>query len=976
MPNLTITVSLSPNQQYKKPDPAWLKPQGVRLKLTPVGGVRGLNLAATDSAGATTSGRPAADTKYDVAVVGTDFNDWTITPGQVDVGAGDTVADVVLVPKGDQWLLPLLLWRYDDTGKRIVIPGAKVELKDAGGAPKSFWSRADGNVYAIAPAGEVQVEPQKIGNYMPVQSGFVTRTDQVQGPIPIEYEPIRARITVRPELVPGGRENAIPGVTFELSRDGQEEPLRQVNQGSQACVFSDLEPGWVTVRIVAPTRYNGSQVTLVSKTAEVPVGLAPGDKIDLSPYFRFEYLTGEIRGRVVDSDKNGLDKIKIVASSNGLVKADDSDADGKYTLSDLRVGTWTIMLDQSAVDHNGQTLIAEPSKQVINVVAGKTKKAKRFTLKSDEHGIEGHVRDSGGNPVPYAIVQIRDQRMKVIDTVVANDQGAYTWKSPSSGMFVVNLLRKDGETVQRHVVTVNSYKTQDLLSTDPISRLALNGPGANQMTSGGPAGGHTGPANGSAVREAFTDLAAYPVLTEEVSTTGVPAPAAGGTSGGGGAAYAQVVDQAMRDVLGWRPGGDLSGFQAALTGAFQLREVEGHTEWTWQQRGYAVQADMGALTGAQAAIYARAKSALDQILPLLAGLTPLNPALFPPQDLEAIRTVINAELQELVSELALQGGPRIQRVDQLFQLLTGEKPGSKNLNPDVVQGNLGTLRDRFGLTADEIDTVDEERIVTNFRIVVEQVLSLQATWGNDRGLLAPLDPRASFGTVLIWLSRSLEAVCESVGDLNFALDSVFVDAAQRQVLELKFPGEEALLLSDLLDWVERASRDEGPRIIQDAGKDGVFAFAPVLRRLRDLIRATRHAARHDSGLPHGMRTPRVDRALQVLVAQLTEATDLAGQVRRDTAPSITFTYSYLDEQGQLVVDLAGSNFRRNATAFLFVQDREDIPDVRSRQVQVVSPSMAAATFRKPTSDLSGLTWSLVLTNEDGTSSQPVTITIP
>ena len=99
------------------------------------------------------------------------------------------------------------------------------------------------------------------------------------------------------------------------------------------------------------------------------------------------------------------------------------------------------------------------------------------------------------------------------------------------------------------------------------------------------------------------------------------------------------------------------------------------------------------------------------------------------------------------------------------------------------------MRDRFGLTVDEIDTVDEERIVTNFRIVVEQVLSLQASWSTDRGLLAPLDPRASFGTILIWLSRSLEAVCESVGDLTFALDSVFVDAAQRQVIELKLPGE-------------------------------------------------------------------------------------------------------------------------------------------------------------------------------------------
>src|SRR4029077_19426220 len=131
---------------------------------------------------------------------------------------------------------------------------------------------------------------------------------------------------------------------------------------------------------------------------------------------------------------------------------------------------------------------------------------------------------------------------------------------------------------------------------------------------------------------------------------GPPAPAAGGAraAGGPGAGYGQTVDQGMRDVLGWRPSGDVAGFQTALTGAFTLRQVEGHTEWSWQQRGYAVQADMGALTGAQASIYARAKSALGQIQPLLAGITALNPTLYPPQDLETVRTVITVELQELV----------------------------------------------------------------------------------------------------------------------------------------------------------------------------------------------------------------------------------------------------------------------------------------------------------------------------------------
>jgi hypothetical protein len=203
------------------------------------------------------------------------------------------------------------------------------------------------------------------------------------------------------------------------------------------------------------------------------------------------------------------------------------------------------------------------------------------------------------------------------------------------------------------------------------------------------------------------------------------------------------------------------------------------------------------------------------------------------------------------------------------------------------------------------------------------------------------------------------------------------------VLELKLPGEEALLLSDLLDWVERASRDEGPRIIQDAGKDGVFAFAPVLRKLRDLIRATRHAARHQRGLPDGMRTPRVDRALQVLVAQLGEATDLAGQVRRDAPPLIEAALVSVPGSGEshsletlpgkpasIQVGIFGANFRANASVVLIAQDREDLAELHTWGIKVTPPSLITTTFRNPTTvpHSAGVTWLVAVTNEDGTHS--------
>ena len=93
------------------------------------------------------------------------------------------------------------------------------------------------------------------------------------------------------------------------------------------------------------------------------------------------------------------------------------------------------------------------------------------------------------------------------------------------------------------------------------------------------------------------DILSYPILTEEV---GFPAASRPGTpSGSGTGQLGQIAEAAIRQVLGWRPkAGDAKGFVAALTQAFSFKQVDGHTEWTWTPRTYAVQADMGTITGA------------------------------------------------------------------------------------------------------------------------------------------------------------------------------------------------------------------------------------------------------------------------------------------------------------------------------------------------------------------------------------------
>jgi hypothetical protein len=1027
---LTIQVRLYPHQSKRQglfPQFSWHTPAGIRVRLTGKKGKKGKKGKSielvTGPGGVATA--PVPGRKYKMSLP--ELPGFSVRPSRIAVKGNEKTAELTAFPKQDNWLVPLLLQPGPDAQAAAAtgVPGAKVRLRSLNGGRKArFTSLNDGSVYAAWPAGDVSVTPARIANIMPARPDFIVRSGRPQERIAVEYRLRPARIFVRPEVEPFGRRNALPGATFEVSRPGQDVPLRQVTQGSQACVFSDLPPGPATVRIIPPAEHAGSPIVLMNGKNEIPLDLAAGDSPNLSRHFRFRYETGGLRGYVVDSAGQPVSGVTVVARCNGLVKAARSDGKGRYVMQNLRVGTWTVMLDQASVRVGDRTLTTDQPPVTVLVDPGETARAESLSLEPDEHGIRGQVTDDSGDPVPNAIVQIRDQQMKTIDTVVADGQGYYEWKSRSAGTFVVNLLRQDGETVQRQAVTINSWQTVNLISRDSMRLRALDSPASPApaaslpgptppdaaLSPGMPATAGSGTASPSShlPREAITDLAAYPVLTEEITTTGGPAPSPGG--GGPGTGYGQAVEQVIRDVLGWRPSGDVAGFQAALTGAFQLEEVEGHTEWSWQQRGYAVQADMGALTGAQASIYARAKSALDQMLPLLASITTLNPSLYPPQDLEAIRTVVTAELNELVSELALEGGPRIQRVDELFQLLLGDKVGSRNLNPDLVQGQLGTLRDRFGLTADEIDTVEEERIVTNFRIVVEQALSLQASWSTDRELLSGVNPRTSLGTILIWLSRGLEAVCESVGDLMFALDSVYVDAAQRQVIELNFAGqavsvpviplhnndttqvtfpghEPPLLLSDLLDWIMRAGRDEGPRIIQDAGKDGVLAFAPVLDKLRTLVHATRYIVRIQQGLPPGMRTPRVKRALDVVADQLDQVTNLARLVRRDVAPLLTAATAVPDLGSmsgdgsstagpkRIKVTLTGGNLRQGASVVLIPENREDLADLTARHANVTSSTSASAHFRNPltVANSTGVTWLAVLTNDDGAESNPVAV---
>ena len=379
------------------------------------------------------------------------------------------------------------------------------------------------------------------------------------------------------------------------------------------------------------------------------------------------------------------------------------------------------------------------------------------------------------------------------------------------------------------------------------------------------------------IRSSVDNISTFPVLTQETGYA-VSAPAPAGGSPPGGASLGQLVDGTLRDILGWRPkAGDSKGFAAALTQSFTCKEVSGRSYCDYTPRSFAVQvqADLGAITGAQQSLYARAKAALDESLKLIDRIYALDPAADPEED-EASRAIIRSELTELVNELGVEGGPRVQRVDTLFDLLAGI---TFTADPNQVQGELRRFRDVFGLTAVHVNTINEEQDLTDFLTLLDYVISLRQSWNAIRDSFDANSTAQKFlGTQLVLLSRTLAVISESVQEVYFAMDSVFLGSAERLTIRLDFTFAPSILVGELLGWVDRFASEEGPRLIQDGGKAGVGALFPTVDRLAALVHGALIPPQDANRLPVGYRTSRVQRAVEELADYLDRAASLARAV--------------------------------------------------------------------------------------------------
>lgn len=674
-----------------------------------------------------------------------------------------------------------------------------------------------------------------------------------------------AELTVEAVLADGDCEAApLPGVGLSLYAPGSGVPVRTARTEDWPVVFSDLAAGPYTLAVHPPPNHRGHAVELADGAQQrSTVVVEPGSSTPLT--LRFRPARGQVKGCVRGlGSQEGWEgiRLRLVPPHGGTPLRTVTEARGEFLFTDVPAGPYELELADAKIPHGlGHWMLAagSPARQKVAVQPGAPVSTQPFLLAPDEHTLTIQVFDPDNKPLPYAAVEVLAENGDLVGTFSTDEKGTRTVDLDRAGHYQVRFQNSDLVLMP---VQVNKGAT--------VALHARRGGGATSRP--GPSGG--------GFQDAVVDIP-YPLLTESA--------AMGGASWSGGAPsgadLGQTVQEALRSVLNWRAtgyNGDAKGFVTALNQSFSVRQIEGHTEFTWTPRSYAaVQSGLGALTGAQASIFTRAKVALDQALPLLEGLYPLR-ADADPQNTEAIRAIVRSGLTELVNELGIEGGPRVLRVDDLFRQLSGYTNSLQfNPDPEQVKGQLAQLAAVFGLKRNQVNTIDEEQNLTNFLIIVDYTLGLQQSWLTQRGFFTRGSGSEPFlGTQLVLVERSLAVIAESVREAYMAMDSVFLGREERQVVELAFPGEPSLFVAELLGWIDQVASNEGPQLIKDGGKQGVISFQPTIERLAQLAAGALIPPQNPADLPAGYRTARVQRALQELADHLDEASRLVQQIQQ------------------------------------------------------------------------------------------------
>jgi hypothetical protein len=237
-------------------------------------------------------------------------------------------------------------------------------------------------------------------------------------------------------------------------------------------------------------------------------------------------------------------------------------------------------------------------------------------------------------------------------------------------------------------------------------------------------------------------------------------------------------------------------------------------------------------------------------------------------------------------------------------------------------------------------------------------------------------------------------VAESVDEVRFTLDSVFIGPAERQTIELNSTLVPPFLpppifLEDLLSWIQDFATEEGPRLIQDGGKFAVQnTFYPVAGNLLEMVSALLKNVTDPfaTGLPPGAYTKRVQKSVGDLNDQLQQLANFAKPIEHVITPEpvdLVFrvtgmkpnsvSLSALPPTGLTTVYIRGSGFAFGTPPpnVQFVSGSVTIPTTtffRSEDLLAVTLNLSSSLSTNPYIG----TWDVTVTNADPTS-RPLTL---
>jgi len=354
--------------------------------------------------------------------------------------------------------------------------------------------------------------------------------------------------------------------------------------------------------------------------------------------------------------------------------------------------------------------------------------------------------------------------------------------------------------------------------------------------------------------QAAENFSTYPIVFAPGAGPGGGAPSGGGDPGSRG--FVGLIDVHLRAILGRVPTGP-ENFIKALDRSIELYEEEGHTAWRLSSRGSAGIADFGvsgALPSVQGILAQKAREIAEIVTPLLTNLPVLDPVA-DEDEIDAVRSNLETEFQNLVEELGREQGIRKERADVLFENILGcqENKGT-GVDPNSLFGIFAVKAgyvENEELSSRHVTRLEEEQHLADLVVLRSTLLSFRESYGSY------LDSASLFfSDELFNLSRALLAINESTKAVEYALDSVLVGEARRRMLLIDQGDNASMKLQDLLDWASEFSGEEAPQILERGGRFGFERVRATLSQLQLIIGKVTPGSVNEPAFSH----PRVVRA--------------------------------------------------------------------------------------------------------------------